>query len=106
MTYVPLRSITLTNNCTFSTQAAEFVEIIGGKSSIYGYHPDTIHSLILTLLPPIGFNYEERFKAVERETQNIKSYFLENLLNALSENAGFNIPVVSPISIHVYNAGC
>ena len=62
---------------------------------MYGYHSDTLNALILTLLPPTGFQYEERFKPLQIASPNLKLYLLKSLLQALQDNAGFHIPSVS-----------
>lgn len=83
-------------------QTLEFVQLLGGPKSVYGYHSDTLNALILSLLPPTGFQYEERFKPSQIAFPNMKLYLLESLLQALQDNAGFHIPSVSAyIQVHL-----
>ena len=86
-------------NSLFFFQANEFLECVGGSSSIYGLQPDTVSSLLITLLPPIENDYKPRYQMpnVETPSTEVKMRVLEMLLQALKENAGFQIPVVSGI---------
>ena len=83
-------------------QVVDFVDHIGGMSSIYGLHRDTVHSLVLALLPPNGHEYQQRCKpSTARGCSNMKVYFLETLLQAIKLNAGFRIP-----SVRAYHCIC
>lgn len=83
--------------CTY--QATEFVELLGGQKSVYGYHCDSLKSLLISLLPPIGFKIKDNFKADGKDGPSIEVSFMESLLNALRDSAGFRIPVVSAIDV-------
>ena len=71
---------------------------MGGKSNFYGFASETLHSLMLGLLPPIGHEYKQMSlkpnNVDEDEDMNIKVFLLKCLLDALRENAGFQIPKV------------
>ena len=75
-------------------QTKELVKVLGGQRYICGYHPDTLKSLMLTLLPNTvdGFRHTSEDVAVD----SIEVYFMETLFRALND-AGFNWPHVSLI---------
>lgn len=86
-----------------SLQTKEFLEYIGGPSSIYGLQKDTANSLMLTLLPPINFTctYRDQYQPLPVDSSpNLKVWLLETLLNTLRSNAGFQIPHVSPVCLY------
>ena len=68
-----------------------------GKTILYGFAEGTLDSLILKILPPIGHQYTP-ISLEENEDINIdedvKVIVLKCLLDALQENAGFQIPKV------------
>ena len=73
---------------------------MGGPSSLYGLREDTLDSLLLSLLPPVGFSefIETESKPVEIPSEkDPKLFLLEYLLQALRKRAGFRIPHVSHI---------
>ena len=78
-------------------QATEFVELLGGQKSVYGYHCDSLKSLLISLLPPSGFQIEDKFKPDSKDGPSIEVSLMEGLLNGLRDSAGFRIPVVSAI---------
>ena len=74
-----------------------------GKTNLYGFAEETLDSLMLTLLPPIGHEYKRIPVPLKQndEDMDIKVFILKCLLDALQENAGFQIPKVctSPLSL-------
>ena len=72
-----------------------------GKTNLYGFAEETLDSLMLTLLPPIGHEYKRIPLKQNKEDVDIKVFILKCLLDALQENAGFQIPKVrtSPLSL-------
>ena len=83
----------------FWSQVKEFVNnVLEGKTSLYGFtdSEETLDSLMLTLLPPIGYKYQRiplEQDAVD-VNMDIKVLLLKSLVDALRENAGFHIPKV------------
>ena len=67
-----------------------------GKTNLYGFAEETLDSLMLTLLPPIGHEYKRIPVPLKQneEDVDIKVFILKCLLDALQENAGFQIPKV------------
>lgn len=71
--------------------------------SLYGMHDDTLDSLMLSLLPPVGFQeFLETDKPQKDDEipQNIKGrdvevFLVRRLLRALRKQAGFRLPHVS-----------
>ena len=64
-----------------------------GNTSLYGFTKETLDSLMLTLLPPIGAKYQLVQNEVNEE-MDIKVSVLKTLVDALRDNAGFHIPKV------------
>ena len=64
-----------------------------GNTSLYGFTKETLDSLMLTLLPPIGHKYQLVQDTVNEE-MDIKVLVLQTLVDALRDNAGFHIPKV------------
>ena len=83
----------------FLHQATEFVERLGGHRSVYGYHSDTLKSLLISILPPVGYKIDDNFKTDGKCSQSTEVYFLESLLSGLRDNAGFRIPMVSAVDV-------
>jgi hypothetical protein len=78
-------------------KAKEFISHIDGASSLYGYHDDTLDSLVLSLLPPVGFQeFLETDKPSKPEAipegMTPDVFLLKRLLRALRKRAGFRIP--------------
>ena len=65
-----------------------------GKANLYGFAEETLDSLMLTLLPPIGHEYKRIPLKQNEKDVGIKVFILKCLLDALQENAGFQIPKV------------
>ena len=80
-------------------QANEFLECVGGPLSIYGLQPDTVSSLLITLLPPLENEYKSHYQlpGIETPSTDVRVRILEMLLQVLKENAGFQIPAVSRV---------
>ncbi len=97
---------------------------IGSSVSIYGLHKNTLNSLILTLLPPNGHQYQPArppplspspaplspspdgtvgVVVSEESGLDKKVHLLEVLLKSLRNSAGFRVPLVSdlpPLACH------
>lgn len=73
------------------------MDTIGREASIYGLQKDTLSSLLLTMLPHVEFEYKKYLQqpAVRTSVFDIKIRIVEVLLQALRENAGFQLPSVS-----------
>ena len=76
----------------------EFVQLVGGKGSLYGLRDETVDSLVLCMLPASS----SQFRAVPKitpaeEEEDIRCYLLQQLLVALRESAGFSIAMVSAV---------
>ena len=70
--------------------------VLQGQASLYGFTDETLDSLMLTILPPIGHEYQQPplKPNADDEDMDIKLFLLKSLVDALRENAGFNIPKV------------
>jgi hypothetical protein len=86
-----------------SVQVNEFLDTIGRESSIYGLQKDTLSSLLLTLLPHVEFEYKKYLQqpTIKTSVFDVKIRIVEILLQALRENAGFQLPTVSILSVIV-----
>ena len=81
----------------FWLQVNDFANnVLGKKASLYGFTDETLDSLMLTLLPPIGHEYQRipLKQNADDEGMDIKVFLLKSLVDAIRENAGFNIPKV------------
>ena len=84
----------------FGPQVGDFTNdfaknVVQGKAILYGFAEGTLESLILKILPPIGHQYRRIPKDIKiDEDINMKVFVLKCLLDALRENAGFQIPKV------------
>ena len=85
---------------------------MGGKESLYGLHDDTLDSLVLSLLPPVGFQeFLETDKPQKEEDISTEEspdvFLLRRLLRALRKRAGFRLPhvrkLVKYICEYLYN---
>ena len=78
-------------------QVSEFAVHVK-KSSFYGFSEDSLESLMLTVLPPIGQEYKSLLTqnsiSIDTGTQDMHVFLLETLLSMLQKNAGFHIPEV------------
>ena len=80
----------------FHSQAKDFIKCVSGSSSLYGLQSDTLESLVLTLLPPLGHNYRTLGEpSVVDSTVDVRVYLVQELLQSLRHCAGFHIPPVS-----------
>ena len=79
----------------------DFVEHIG-PDGLYGFKLDTVHSLILSLLPPVDFefNYNKEHDFVDA-AEDIKVYMLRLLVKCVRTCCGLYIPYVRMTS-HAY----
>ena len=77
-------------------QVKDFVQCVSGSSSLYGLQPDTLESLVLTLLPPLGHKYDTLGDpSIVDSSLDVRVYVLQELLQSLRHCAGFHIPPVS-----------
>ena len=80
-------------------QVNEFLCGVYGCKSLYGLQPETLDSLILDFLPPLGHAYKELGEAsVVDDSQEVPVYLVQEILNALRVNAGFHIPKVRTLT--------
>ena len=85
---------------SFFLKASDFIKHIGGAESLYGIHDDTLDSLLLSLLPPVGFQEFLETDKPQKEEQvptDVKPevFLVRRLLRALRKRAGFRLPHVS-----------
>lgn len=74
----------------------EFINLVSGGSSLYGLKDETLDSLVLTLLPPLGHKYDTLGEPSTIDTTlSVKVFLVQELLQALRHSSGFNIPPVS-----------
>ena len=77
-------------------QARSFIQCVSGSSSLYGLQSDTLESLVLTLLPPLGHKYKTLGDpSIVDSSVDVKIYLVQELLQSLRHCAGFHIPPVS-----------
>lgn len=85
----------------FYNQVKEFTACISGNNSLYGFCKDTtLESLVLTLLPPLEFEYVKHDQSkgeTPATTQNIKVYILKELAHSLKRFSGLGMSV--PVSL-------
>ena len=87
----------------YPPQVEEFVMRVEGQSSLYGMQLDTVNSLILSLLPPVGFTFEcKREPGLFDTTEDIKIHILRLLVQCLRQCCGMHIPYVSICPCHVH----
>ena len=63
-------------------------------NNCYGLQPETLDSLVLELLPPLGHTYSNINKDGVDKSQAVTTYLFLKILNVLRNNAGFHIPKV------------
>ena len=63
-------------------------------NDFYGLQPDTLDSLILEFLPPLGHTYISLKEEDVDNSQEVTTYLFLKILNVLRNNAGFHIPKV------------
>ena len=79
-------------------QVEKFVQCISGKESLFGLQPETVDSLVLSLLPPSSL-HASGAKTIpvlttgEDDGRDLKIYLTKAALNAL-RSIGFCIPLV------------
>ena len=82
---------------SFGSQVEDFAtNVTQREGNFYGFTKETVDSLLLTLLPPAGHKYKRIPLKQDNfgEDMDIKVLLLKCLLDALRENAGFQIPKV------------
>ena len=78
---------------------------VEGQSSLYGMQLDTVNSLILSILPPVGFKFEcQNDSGLFDTTEDIKIHILRLLVQCLRECCGMHIPYVSVYSCYYIHA--
>ena len=83
--------------CT--SQVTNFINTMHTSHSFYGLKPETLDSLLLDILPPLNHTYIKLGEnSLANTTHSTTTYLLQELLIALRNNAGFNIPEVSSIA--------
>lgn len=79
-----------------NTQVQDFIDLISGPSSLYGLQPETLDSLVLSLLPPLTHSYKPlKEPRVINDSLDLKVLLMQELLQDLCLCAGFHIPLVS-----------
>jgi len=82
---------------SFGPQVEDFAtNVTQREGNFYGFTKETVDSLLLTLLPPAGHKYKRiplKQDSID-EDMDIEVLLLKCLLDALRENAGFQIPKV------------
>ena len=63
-------------------------------NSFYGLQPETLDSLVLELLPPLGHTLSSLKKDPVDKSQEVTTYLFIKILNVLRNFAGFHIPKV------------
>ena len=77
-------------------QIQNLIDSISGSSNLYGLQPETLDSLVLSLLPPLSHKYESLKKPnMTNSGLNLKVVLMQELLHNLRHCAGFHIPPVS-----------
>ena len=81
----------------FDVQVEDFVEHIGTQG-LYGFKLDTVDSLILSLLPPVDFEFHcTREQSLVDPTEDVKLFMLRLLVQCLRRCSGLHIPYVCPL---------
>ena len=76
-------------------QVQDFISLVSGSDSLYGFCPDTLNSLVLTLLPSVDHVYEELGElSLVDDSKDVKFYILQEIVLALRECSGFFISKV------------
>ena len=88
------------------TQVQDFIHLISGSSSLYGLQPETLDSLVLSMLPPLTHSYEPLNEPrVMDSNLDLKVLMMQELLQNLRHCAGFHIPPVSTCSTRMKATG-
>ena len=78
------------------TQVQDFIDRLSGPSSLYGLQPETLDSLVLSLLPTLTHSYDCLGEpSVTDSGINLKVLLMQELLQNLRHCAGLHIPPVS-----------
>ena len=70
------------------------------SKSLYGLQTETVDSLILDMLPPVGYEFKELkgdSEASDSQISDIRTFLITEILSVFRKNAGFNYPMVSNI---------
>lgn len=80
-------------------QVQDFIDLISGPHSLYGLQPETLDSLVLSMLPPLKHAYEPSSELRLKDSSlDVKVLLMQELLQNLCHCAGFYIPTVSTCS--------
>ena len=80
----------------------ELAKLIG-SGRFYGYKSDTVNSLILSLLPPVDFEFDcVRERGLIDAAEDVGLFTLRLMVQCLRKCCGFHIPYVH-ILIYIYN---
>lgn len=76
----------------------EFLDVLSeSKTSLYGLQPETLDSLILSILPNVDFKYkkvEECDPVGDTQLPEVRVYLIKKVLDLLRTNAGFHFQEV------------
>ena len=72
----------------------DFIALVSGSESLYGLRPDTLNSLVISLLPSVDHAYQEMGELKSEESCEIKHFILREIVQALRCNTGLFIPKV------------
>ena len=79
-----------------NTQVQDFLDCISGPSSLYGLQPETLDSLVLSVLPPLTHSYEAFGEPSPiDDSLELKVLLMQELLQNLRHFARLHIPPVS-----------
>ena len=74
----------------------KFIDCISAGSSLYGFKPETLDSLLLSILPSFDHTYQPLGEpSIVDDSMSVRVYLMQEFLQALRHSAGFNIPPVS-----------
>ena len=77
-------------------QVQDFINKTSGPGNLYGLQPETLASLMLSLLPPLTHSYKPLEKSIVMNgSLDLKILLMQELLQNLRHCAGLHIPPVS-----------
>ena len=82
---------------SFQKKVKNFIDLVSGSESLYGLCPYTLHSVVISLLPSVDHTYQCQemgdFSVID-DSQDVKFYVIQKMLQALRECTGLLIPKV------------
>ena len=73
----------------------DFIALVSGPASLYGLCPDTLNSLIISLLPSVDHSYQEMGElSVVDDSCDVRLRMMQQIVQALRKYTGFFIPKV------------